>query len=155
MNILEKMKKTAEDLYKTRMDIKVHADKFEKYEIEMKRLLRKAKMDFDQNTAGMREKRDKLQEELMTELTKNELSSIKVKSGESFSIQSRPSVEITDNDLAESWAEKNSCLVIKKSIDKKTAKEILESMDKKKWPKCISLIETPYISVRKATKKAE
>lgn len=128
MNILAKIKLQGQTLYDLRQDI----NKLEE--------AHKAMMD------KMKEQRDKLQLTLIDSLTKNDLASIKVKSGDAFILQSRKSVVVTEAMFADQWAVKNGCV----SLNKTLVGQRLKEMPEKDWPRGLTMEEKQFISVRKA-----
>lgn len=126
--VIQRITNTAEELYKARQAIS-------QYEEDAKKVLEPLKA-----------MRDKLQEDLLTELNAQGLSSIKTKSGDSFAKAVRKGVAITSEAHALEWAIKQRCV----RIDSVVAGQLLK--DVKDLPPGFELRQSEYISVRKPSK---
>lgn len=91
--------------------------------------------------------RDSIQDELLIDMRKHKLSSIKVESGETFTKAVRKGVDITSESLALKWAIDHRAV----SINKIVAGQLLK--EAKEIPQGFQLVETEYISVRKPKPK--
>lgn len=96
---------------------------------------------------AMKLERDTLQDVLIYDMSRNGLSSLKVKDGNSFFVGTRKGVEVKNEALAFNWCIKNAAV----KPDLKVAAQILKEM--KELPEGFEAKETQYISVRKATDK--
>ncbi len=124
--IIERIKTKAEALYQLRQAIS------EKEEANRKEL------------DVMKLDRDTVQAELLAELKKNDLASIKVGSGDSFIRQSRKSLDVVSEAHALKWAMDNRAVSINKIIAMQKIKDLEEV------PPGFDVVETEFISVRKA-----
>ena len=95
----------------------------------------------------LKNERDAIQATLLAEMNKNNLLSLKVKSGDSFYKGSRKSVEIINEAQALEWALEHRTVSINKIL---VAQELgkVETM-----PAGFQMTETEFISVRKAKDK--
>lgn len=125
MNAIQKIKNKAEQLAELRSLINATEDHF------------KAKID------PLKSQRDAIQQELLDELKKNELLSIKTSSGENYIRSSKKVLGIVSLPQALKWAKENMAF----SIDKRIALQKITKMDKA--PDGFDLEEREYISIRK------
>ncbi len=93
---------------------------------------------------AMKTERDATQEVILNKLNENNLVSLKVKNGDSFVKSTRKSIEIVSEVYARKWAKENDCFNIDKTLVAQKLKELPEV------PKCFDVVETEFISVRKA-----
>lgn len=126
--IIERITEKAEKLYQIRQLI-------EKKEEECKRELESLKTE-----------RDVIQELLLISLNKQGLKSIKVSSGDSIYKGTRRGVTIINEFRALEWAKENGAV----NIDKVMVAQKLK--DATTIPSGFELVQTEFISVRKATK---
>ena len=131
MNIIDKIKLQGQTLADLRSDI-------QRLEVEQKLKL-----------GEIKEQRDKVQLALIESLTKGGITSVKVKSGDSFILQSRKSVMVTNALFADQWALKNGCVTLNKTMVGQRLKEMPES----KWPRGLTMEDKQFISVKKAVNK--
>jgi len=127
--VIQRLTDTAEKLYDVRKSIEA------------------VKAERDKIIAPLELERDALQEVLIAELNKNELASIKVKSGDSFTKAIRRSVAVVNEVFALDWAKKNGAVKVDTTLAAQKLKEV-ETL-----PEGFSLVQSEYISVRKASKK--
>lgn len=127
--IIERITDNAEKLYDLRQAI---SKKEEENKIELD---------------ALKAERDAIQQLLLNDLNKNNLSSIKVKNGDSFIRQTRDSIEVTNEVSALRWAMKNMAI----SINKTMVAQKLKSIDT--VPEGFQVVKSEFISVRKSTKK--
>lgn len=127
--IIKRITEQAEKLYNLRREI-------ERKEEENRSALEVLKIE-----------RDAIQEGLLKDLKKNDLSSIKVSSGDSFIRQSRKSIEITSEPHALDWAIKHRTVSINKILVAQALKNVGEV------PAGFQVVESEYISVRKSKKE--
>ena len=123
--IIQRIQDSAEKLYEIRQRI------YQKEE-ESKKELEALKME-----------RDAVQAVLLAEMNKNGLSSMKVRSGDSFTRSVRKSIEIVSEMGALKWALENHAVTVNKILVAQKLK------DTKEVPNCFDIVETEYISVRK------
>lgn len=126
--IITKMQDKAERLWEIRHEI---------YEIEE---LSKIRLD------QLKAIRDSVQDELLADMNKNGLVSLKVKSGDSFYKGSKQSIEITNEVLALKWARDNNAYSINKIMVAQKLKDLTEV------PNGFKVEMRDFISVRKAKK---
>ena len=124
--IIKRIQDYAEGLYNLRQEIS-------KLEEE-----NKVKLD------ALKVERDAVQALLMADMEKNSLSSLKVKSGDSFSLSTRKGIEVVDEAHALKWSMDNYAVSINKVLVAQKLKDVEE------LPKCFKAVETKFISVRKA-----
>ncbi len=93
--------------------------------------------------------RDALQALLVIEMDKVGLKSIKTSSGDTFAQASRKGIEVLSEVGALKWAMENMAV----SIDKRLVAQKLK--DATEVPSCFALVESKYISVRKAKEAVE
>lgn len=91
----------------------------------------------------LKTERDAMQIELIDILKENDLTSIKVSTGESYARAKRKSLNIIDLTSALEWATDNEAI----SVDKKMAEQMLKNVEK--LPKGFEQIEKEYITIRK------
>lgn len=101
-----------------------------------------------QSVAGLKADRDRVQQELLEELKKQGLGSIKTSDGESYTLSKRVGIAITLLPHALKWATENRCV----SIDKRMAEQKLKTMSE--LPAGFERTEVEYISIRKPKPKA-
>ena len=121
---LKQIKTKAEELSSIRKDI-------DTIELELK-----------VKTEQLKFKRDKIQNELINALKESELKSIKVASGENYSMGVRKSFVINDNSKALEWAKENKVV----SVDKREAEKIIKTLEE--IPTGFEIKETEFISIR-------
>jgi len=92
---------------------------------------------------AMKERRDTVQNELLTVLRKEKLSSIKTDAGESYTRATRRGINIINPILAFAWAKDNGAV----AIDRRMVATKLAKVDK--VPAGFEVVENEYISVRK------
>src|SRR3990167_66153 len=97
---------------------------------------------------AMKTERDAVQALLLAELNKNGLSSIKVKSGDSFSKGVRKSIEVVFEPHALRWATENNAVSINKLLVAQRLKDAAE------LPACFKMVETEFVSIRHAKQSA-
>lgn len=129
--VIQRLTETAEKLYQCRKSI-------ENYEYQAKTVLDMLKAE-----------RDALQADLIAKLTENELSTIKVSSGDSFTKAIRRGINVTNEITALKWAMDKGAVNINKILVAQKLK------DAKEIPSGFEITETPYISVRHAKKVEE
>lgn len=129
--IIERMQDNAEKLYQIRKSIAQLED------------------DSKKTLDVLKTERDIIQADLLQDMNKNGLASMKVKSGETFARQTRKSIEIVSETGALKWALDNKCY----SLNRIVANQILK--DAKEIPPCFDMKESEFISVRKAKKQDE
>lgn len=98
---------------------------------------------------AMKAERDAVQAVLIGSLNKEGLSSIKVKSGDTFSKGIRKGLEVVNELSAFKWALEHKAVSINKIL---VAQQLKDAKD---IPECFREIETEFISVRKANKKPD
>jgi hypothetical protein len=122
---IERIKTKAEQLAETRLLI---AKTEEAHRVELE---------------GMKAKRDTLQDELLAELRKEGLTSIKTDGGESYTRATRRGINITNPITALAWAKDHGAVAIdRRLVGAKLAKATV-------MPTGFELVENEYISVRK------
>ena len=126
------MQETAEALYQIRQQI-------DEMEEANKRVLLELKNE-----------RDAIQATLLADMNKNNLLSLKVKSGDSFYKGSRKGVEITSEAHALAWAIEHRTV----SINKILVAQELRQVDPTQIPFGFKMVETDFISVRKGKESA-
>lgn len=133
IKVIKRMQDTAEALYKIRQQIdeKEEANK--------------------QELASLKLERDAIQALLLADMNKNNLLSLKVKSGDSFYKGSRKGVEITNEAHALAWAIEHRTV----SINKVLVAQELKQVDPTQIPFGFKLTETEFISVRKGKETEE
>lgn len=119
--------------------IKAKAEKL----LELRAFISKREEEVDNELKAIKEERDTVQAELLEELKKDDLKSIKVSDGSSYIRASRKGIQITDPTRALFWAKENMCF----SVDKRLAEQKISKMETA--PDGFSLTETEYISIRK------
>ena len=127
MNILQEIKAIGDQLSAIRKEV---ASKEEAFELEI---------------GSMKQLRDSLQAKLLELLSENGLKTIKVDSGDSYSLSTKKGVNITDQDKAIRWALDNYAF----KPDMKLIETLLKS--KTELPEGFEFVEKKFISVRKAT----
>lgn len=125
-SVIKRITETAEKLYTIRKEISVLEE------------ANKVKIDV------MKTQRDLLQETLLVELNRNGLASIKVSSGDNFSIGSRKSLEIKSEAHALKWAIEHEAVTVNKILITQKLKDV------KEIPSFFEWVDTQFISVRKA-----
>lgn len=100
-----------------------------------------------EETSALKGERDTVQAELLEMLQVNELASIKVSTGDTYSIGKRKGVRVTNEMVALKWAIENRAV----SIDARAVAERLKT--EKEMPAGFEPFETEFISVRKAKAK--
>lgn len=98
---------------------------------------------------SLKEKRDTLQNDLLTALRKEGLASIKTAAGESYARSTRRGVNIINPIAALAWAKEHGAI----AIDRRIVATKLAKTDK--IPAGFELVETEYISVRKPRAEKE
>ena len=98
---------------------------------------------------ALKTERDAAQQLLLNKLNENGLVSLKVKSGDSFIKGTRKSIEIISEVYARKWAKENDCFSVDKTLVAQKLKDLSEI------PKCFDVVESEYISVRKAKETKE
>ena len=111
---------------------------------ELRRSITQKEEESRRELEAMKTERDAVQALLLAELNKNGLSSIKVKSGDSFSKGVRKSIEIVFEPHALRWATQNKAV----SINKLLVAQLLK--DKTELPPCFKFIETEFVAIRHA-----
>jgi hypothetical protein len=129
--VIKRITDKAERLYSVRREIEAKEEEHKK------------------SVESLKIERDALQASLLDELKKNELSSIKVSSGDSFTKAVRKGLNITDERKALMWAKERNAV----SIDKIRAAAMLK--EAKELPEGFEYAETEYISVRKGKSNDE
>lgn len=124
-NIIQKITDKAERLHELRNAISVEEESL------------KEKLE------PLKKERDELQDYLVEELKKNNLSGIKISSGENYTRAVRKGVEITNEVFALKWAKENNAFSINRVIAAQKLKDV------EKMPVGFARVETEYISVRK------
>lgn len=125
--------------------IKSKAEKLAELRASIHRLEEKQAQELD----PLKVERDAVQQELLEELKKNELASIKTENGETYARSSRKSLEITNDIFALSWAKENHCF----SVNKLVAMQRIAKLDK--IPDGFNVVENEFISIRKPKEKEE
>lgn len=105
------------------------------------------KEKFEEMLKPLKEEKEKKQAELLEELHEVGLSSVKVESGESYSIKKGKSLTITSEVMAFKWAIENRAVSINKLIVKQKLKDIDEV------PKGFEYEEKEFISISKSKAK--
>lgn len=123
--MLDEIKTKAEQLYQVRTKINELED------------------GIKEQTKTLKTERDELQAQLIDQMNKAELASIKVSSGESYAKATRKGVAVSNEASALKWAKENSAV----SIDRRLVAQKLK--DAKKLPAGFEAVESVYISVRK------
>lgn len=98
---------------------------------------------------SLEQERDLLQLQLIKDLKENNLASIKVSSGDTFTKAVRQGFEINDELRAIEWAIENRAVSVNRVIMAQKLKDVEEI------PKWATKVETEYISVRKAKELKE
>ncbi len=129
--VIERIQNNAERLYEIRKAIATY-EEHSKQELE-----------------AMKLERDAVQAVLLKEMGANNLSSMKVRSGDTFARQTRKSLEVLSEMGALKWALDNKCY----ALNRIAAMQVLK--DAKEVPTCFEVVESEFISVRKSTKKNE
>ncbi len=104
----------------------------------------KIKEKFEEMLKPLKEEKEKKQAELIQELHEVGLSSVKVESGESYSIKKGKSLLVTSEILAFKWAIDHRAVSINKTIVKQKLKGIEEI------PEGFSYEEREFISISKS-----
>ena|SRR3990167_1245534 len=125
--------------------IKSKAEKLAELRTTIKTIEEEAKVKLD----VLKLSRDEIQNELLAELKKEGLASIKTDNGETYAKGSRKSLEIVNLVFALSWAAKNHAYL----IDKRIAMQIISKLDE--VPNGFSVVENEFISVRGVKKDEE
>ena len=128
---IEKIKRSAEKLAELRASIKTIEEE--------------AKVKLD----ALKLSRDEVQNELLAELKKEGLASIKTDNGETYAKGSRKSLEVVNLVFALKWAAENHAY----SIDKRIAMQKIAELDE--VPNGFSVVENDFISVRGVKKDEE
>ncbi len=129
--VIERIIETADKLYEIRQRIS-ELEEAKKIEVD-----------------ALKTERDAIQAVLLADLQKNDLSSIKSRAGDSFSRQTRKSIEIISEPHALKWAIDNRAV----SVNKLVVNQLLK--DVKEVPPCFEIVESEFISVRKSKKEDE
>lgn len=96
---------------------------------------------------ALKVEKNAMQAELLADMTKNEILSLKVKSGDVFFKASKQGIEITEPVHALKWAIENHAVTINKVLVAQKLKETTVP------PYGFEITETDYISVRKKADK--
>lgn len=107
-NIVQKIQSKAQELYEIRKKI---------VEIEEQH---------KQDLKGLKIQRDLLQSELIDQMTDTGLKSLKVESGDTFSVGTRKGIAVTSEPHALKWAMDNRCVSINKTLLAQKLKEVEE-----------------------------
>lgn len=127
--IIDKIRKTAEDLYNIRQEI-------DRVEFESKQ-----KLDV------LKEQRQALQSVLVNDFNKNGLDSIKISNGDTVYKGKKKSVEIKSPVFALKWAIEHRYVTVDKRL---VAQHISKTNE---VPDAFEVVESEFISVRKPKKK--
>jgi hypothetical protein len=111
---------------------------------ELRAKIKEIENQFNAILDPLKDERDATQDELIKEMTKNKMASIRVESGETYIKSSRKSLEITNDLFALNWAKENYAI----SVNKTEAMKKLKDMEK--LPQGFEITETEFISIRSA-----
>jgi hypothetical protein len=126
--------------------IKARAEALAFIRLEIAALEEAHRQELEQKKAS----RDTIQNELLVELRKEGLTSIKTSNGDSYSRATRRGVDIINPIAALSWAKEHGAI----AIDRRLVAQRLAEFEK--MPPGFQLVETEFISVHKPkAKKAE
>ena len=114
---------------------------------ELRRSITQKEEESRRELEAMKTERDAVQALLLAELNKNGLSSIKVKSGDSFSKGVRKSIEVVFEPHARQWAKEHDAFSINKILVQQQLKDAVV------LPSCFKMVETEFVSVRHAKKE--
>lgn len=110
---------------------------------DLRKLIAEKEEENKRDLEALKTERDAIQSGLISEMNKNGLASLKVKSGDTFTKSSRKSLEVVDELGALKWSIQNMAVSINKTIVAQKLKDIPEI------PPFFKEIETEFISVRK------
>jgi len=122
---IKKLQSKADKLAKLR-------DKIAKYEAQLA-----VKID------ALKEERDRLQEELLGDMSREKIASLRVENGDMYTRATRKGITIVDEVFARKWALDNNAF----SIDRRRVAEVLGKANE--LPPGFTKTETAYISIRK------
>lgn len=116
---------------------------------EVRKLIEAKEAICKQETEALKVEREILQRKLIDGLNKQELSSVKLKSGDRVAKGVRRGVEVVNESLAIKWAIEARAVSVNKLIAAQKLREVDE------MPAGFRLVESEYISINKAPKKKE
>lgn len=104
-----------------------------------------AKLDaaYEAKATSIKEERDRLQDELLTDMEREQIASLRVVNGDMYTRAVRKGIIIQDEVFARKWALDNNAF----SIDRRRVAEVLGKADI--LPPGFQKTETAYISIRK------
>lgn len=105
--------------------------------------LRKKIKEIEEQTEPLKAERDMLQEELLVDMAREKVASLRVNGGDMYTRATRKGIQITEEVFARQWALEHNAF----SIDRRQVAQQLGKAEE--MPRGFERVETAYISIRK------
>lgn len=111
---------------------------------ELRDAIKKEEDAVKEKVEPLKTERDMLQEELLADMHKEKVASLRVENGDMYTRAVRKGIQITNEVFARTWAKEHNAF----SVDRRLVAQQLK--DAEEMPSGFDRVETPYISIRKS-----